>query len=109
MHPVLLPLSRGKHGAWLYTTICSIFLGAWVIGVWLYAISPVDSQLNAAPAVHWEQDNSPSGGHTTETNQIHITQIGFVPSVLTTTIGIPSVWMKETNSENSETVTALLL
>ena len=98
MHPVLLPLSRGKHGAWLYTTICSIFLGAWVIGVWLYAISPVDSQLNAAPAVHWEQDNSPSGGHTTETNQIHITQIGFVPSVLTTTIGIPIVWMNETNS-----------
>jgi len=65
-------------------------------GVWLCVVPVPSDQRTVAPALLASPDRQLSGALAVESNQIQITQAGFLPTVLTTTVGIPVVWINDT-------------
>ena len=88
---------RGQRRARLLTSIAFLLLCTAFTGVWLFAVPPTGRPLTAALARPKDLDTQPMGAQAVEANQILITEAGFLPAVLTTTVDIPVVWINNTS------------
>jgi RHS repeat-associated protein len=89
MHTPPLRAARGHRRARLLVSIALVLLCAACTGVWLYAMPAPDRGLAPAPALPLDTDRA-------ATDQIQITATGFLPTVLTATVGIPVTWINNT-------------
>ena len=89
---------RRQHHALALTWVGLVMLCLVFVGMWLRPMPTSGAGLTLAPSLTVNPASHPLFPDKTTANQILITQNGFVPTTLTTTVSIPVTWLNTTAS-----------